>query len=647
MEKKPINFDSSPAPLVSIIIPFHNQFNYTLNCLQYLHTHLDDAVQFEIILIDDKSTVEYDFSFVKGIRIIRNETNLGFLKSINLGIKESSGEFIYILNNDTEVRKGFLTELINVFRTFPNAGAVGSKLLNADGSLQEAGCAFLKDCNIHQIVSKRQPYYPQVNFIYKVDYCSGCSLLFRKKKDNGELNLFDEQFAPAYFEETDFCFQLKYLQHKDVYYCPFSEVLHYNGVSYNAAQKNDADKVKQKEELFNTNLVKFKNKWQKQIDAIQATTVEARLEEICGNKSVVIFCSVIPEYDKDSGSNRLKEIIQAYIEMGYYVLMIKNKTYQNKEPYIEYYERLGVNVFYEHLLSVTAGKYLEKQLSKPTIAWFYNPDVFEEYYETAQKHLPAATLVFDMVDVHHLRYKRAVELEPENIKFKKQYERYKRIEEDAAKKADYVITISDFEKKYMGQFCNPEKIITVSNIHYTKTAIERSLPFEQREDILFIGSTHAPNIDAIYFLYNEIMPLVWKQLPHLKVNVIGNVNELIKDVHHPDFILHGYVPDIEAYFLSNKLMVAPLRYGAGVKGKIGQAFEYYLPLVTTSIGAEGMQLTDAENALISDDKEGFANAVIRLYTDKALWLKLQSNSEKSLAPFSKENLKTQLLKIAP
>ena len=644
-EKKKLHFQSSGTPHVSVIIPFYNQLNYTLNCLSHLHAHLDGRISFEIILIDDNSPEECDLSFITGIKVLKNANNEGFLRSINIGLKAAAGEFIYILNNDTEVYKGFLNELIYVFDNFPNVGAVGSKLVNADGSLQEAGCVFMKGCEIHQIVNKREVFYPQVNFIYKVDYCSGCSLLFRRNKDSGELNLFDEQFAPAYFEETDFCFQLKHLQHKDVYYTPFSKVLHYNGVSYNSPIADAESKLKKKEELFRTNLEKFKNKWQKEIDAIQATTVDSRMEELYGNKSVVIFCGIIPPHDRDSGSNRLKEIIKAFIELGYYVLMVKNRTYIYDGPYIGYYQRLGVNVFYEHKLKIKTRHYLESIISQPTIAWFYNPDVFQEYYKMAKEHLPNAKMVFDMVDIHHLRYKRAWELEPKNLLYKKEYEKYRQVEAYAASISDFVITISSFEEHYMAQFCAPEKIVTISNIHYPKIAIEKTLPFEERKDILFIGSSHTPNIDALYFFYNEIMPIVWQQLPGLKVNIIGNVKDFIKDIDHPNFVFHGFVPDVEEYFSSNKLMVAPLRYGAGVKGKIGQAFEYYLPVVTTLTGAEGMQLTTGENALINDDKEGFAHAVIRLYSDKDIWLKLQSNSEKSLHPFSKHKLKEQLLKI--
>ncbi|HBK82940.1 MAG TPA: glycosyltransferase, partial [Flavobacterium sp.] len=161
----------------------------------------------------------------------------------------------------------------------------------------------------------------------------------------------------------------------------------------------------------------------------------------------------------------------------------------------------------------------------------------------------------------------------------------------------------------------------------------------------FIGSSHTPNIDALYYLYEKIMPIVWNKLPDLKVEILGNLKEQILDINNPNMIFHGYVPEIESYFNEAKFMVAPLRYGAGVKGKIGQSFEYYLPLITTEIGAEGMFLKHNKNALIVNNEEDFAHEIINLYENKELWEKLQSNSEDSLKPFSIEILKETILTI--
>jgi GT2 family glycosyltransferase len=636
IDRTSIVFNSSENPKVSIIIPFYNQEIYTWNCLQYLHKNLTDNYPFEIILIDDNSSEKYDFTNVSGINLIKNETNLGFLKNINKGIKVSKGEYVYLLNNDTEVYENFLDELFYVFENHKNVGAVGSMLLNPDQTLQEAGCVFMKDFTIHQIVRNRKPFYPEVNYIRKVDYCSGCSLLFKKHKDNGELNLFDEQFAPAYFEETDLCFDLKYNQNKNIYYTPFSKVLHYNGITYNDKSKQNQESNNRKEILFKTNQKKFYDKWNKQINSIEAECVEDRILEINNNKSIVFFHDSVPEFDKDSGSNRLKEIMKIFVEKGFHVSFISKEVF-NENQYIAFYQKLGINVFYEFLPNKDFSYFIKKFCKNSNYVWFYGPDTFNRYHKKIKTLFSNAKYIYDMVDIHHLRYQRALEFDLNNKNLRREANKYKEIEIEASNTSDFIITISDAEKDYMKSFVSEDKMITISNIHYPKISKTKIPLFEDRKDLVFIGSTHHPNIDALNMLYNEIMPLVWRIMPDIKVNVIGNISSVIA-IQDPKIVMHGYVADIEDLFLNSKLMVAPLLIGAGVKGKIGQAFEYYLPVVTTTIGAEGMFLKDNENVLIADSAKDFANSIIKLYTDESLWNKLSNNSEESLYPFSIEKV---------
>lgn len=244
-----------------------------------------------------------------------------------------------------------------------------------------------------------------------------------------------------------------------------------------------------------------------------------------------------------------------------------------------------------------------------------------------------------MVDIHHLRQKRAIEIEPNRHSLKLKYKKYYKLELAACKIADCVFAISESEKQYMTQFCDSSKLKVLSNIHFTKVTKEETPPFEERKDLVFIGpSSHTPNEDALVYLKNEIMPLVWQQIPEMKVHVIGKQNNTVSKLATENFIIHGYVKDVKSIFLYAKLMVVPLRFGAGVKGKIGQSLEYWLPIVTTSIGAEGMQLTDFENALIADSTEAFAEKILKLYTNSEVWNKLHCNSSNSLYPFSREKL---------
>lgn len=640
LERKILKFPKSETPLVSIIIPFYNQENYTWGCLKSIYENLPE-VDIEIILIDDNSSETYDFSLIENVQIVKNVSNIGFLKSCNQGIAEANGKYIYLLNNDTVVHSGFLDELVYVFNNFENVGAVGSMLINANGSLQEAGSVFMKGCNIAQVVDHRKPYFPIVNYIYKVDYCSGCSLLFQKKADSGETNFFDEQFAPAYFEETDLCFRIKHEQHKNVYYTPFSKVVHFNGASYNAKKDNTTTG---KEKLFEKNLALFKSKWSKQINAINAETVQQRILELNQHKNIFFYNDRIPEFDNNSGELRLTEIIKGYKKEGYNVVFIAEKNKINN-PYNEYFQRLGVCVYYEYLPYKDLKEFYKLYDAKSIIAWFYAASVFIRNHQKIQEYFSSVFKIYDMVDIHHLRFKRALDSDPKNKLYKKNYSIFYNLEKKAALETDLIIPISAEEKRYMADFVPRKKQIVISNIHYAKIDINDAKEFDDRKNLLFIGSVHHPNIDAVYFLANKILPLIWKELPDLKLNIIGNIEEKITDINHPNIIFHGFVPDILPHFLNNRIMVAPLRYGAGVKGKIGQAFEFYLPVITSSIGAEGMLSEKGDNMILADSAEDFAKKTIELYTNKNLWLQQQLKSTDGLEPFSLENLHKKIQDI--
>lgn len=360
-------------------------------------------------------------------------------------------------------------------------------------------------------------------------------------------------------------------------------------------------------------------------------------------KTIVFICGSIPTYDKDSGSNRLKEIIKAYVELNFNCIIIVNQL-ENTTKYLDYFNDLGV-LTYNDLKAKNKTISFLKSIPKVDFIWYYGPNSLKKNYTIISKIQPNSKSMYDMVDIHFLRYKRAIELNPKRISLKKRYKKYFKIETVLAKKVDVVIAISEQEKSIMSSYLDKNKIITISNIHYPKINRKDTLPFEDRKNILFIGSSHTPNIDALYYLYEKIMPIVWKKLPHLKVEIIGNLKEQILDINNPNMIFHGYVPEIESYFNKAKFMIAPLRYGAGVKGKIGQSFEYYLPLITTEIGAEGMFLKHNENALVANNEEDFAHEIITLYENKNLWQHLQNNSEDSLKPFSREILKETIKKI--
>ena len=183
----------------------------------------------------------------------------------------------------------------------------------------------------------------------------------------------------------------------------------------------------------------------------------------------------------------------------------------------------------------------------------------------------------------------------------------------------------------------------VSNIHPVHVAVAE---YEERKDILFIGGfEHPPNVDAVLWFCREIWPLVTSKLPGIKFHIIGSKTPReILDLQSDQIIVHGFVKDVAPHFASCRLSIAPLRYGAGVKGKVNQSMAYGVPCVLTPAAAEGMYLKHGRDALILETPEAFANSMIKIYQDCELWKRLSDDGIKNIKEnFSFEAARRALL----
>ncbi|MGI9652772.1 glycosyltransferase family 4 protein [Chryseobacterium sp. RLHN22] len=371
-------------------------------------------------------------------------------------------------------------------------------------------------------------------------------------------------------------------------------------------------------------------------------------------KTILIVDSQIPTFDKDSASNRLTEIAKFLAKYYNVYLMDWRKSIPTVEfkKYIQNLNEHNVNVYTPFInnFGILKGKkyFLNNLIPKIDFVWCHRPELFEYYLDFFRKNAPQAKIIYDMVDIHYLRMERGLEIKYDK-KRAKELVKYKYIETELCKKADKIAVISDKEKEFMKSFVDESKLVTVSNVHNLKVKPEEMPSFEDREGIFFIGTfLHDPNVDAVEILYHKIMPLVWQKMPDLKITIIGSeAPESIQNMNSEKFETAGYVEDIIPYYEKCVASVSPLRFGAGVKGKIGQALEYTLPVLTTEIGAEGMFLENRVTALISgnDDYQSFANHIIEICTNKELWNTLHNNSEKGIYPFSIDAQKDEVLKL--
>ncbi|HFK5553073.1 TPA: glycosyltransferase [Elizabethkingia anophelis] len=646
-----IEFKEEKDPKVTIIIPVHNQLRYTLNCL-YSIMAAEDNIPIEILIINDKSTdnsLEV-LSKIPGLQILNNSEKLGFLRSANKGINEARGEFVYLLNNHTKVLNGYLSSLLNVFELHKDAGAVGSKLIYADGKLQGAGFLLFENEMIVNRGASQSVHDPRFNFLRKVDYCSGSSLIFRKKDVTEGFNLLDPVFSSAYYGETDLCMRFVENQKLTIYYQPQSEIIHYENV--NCQQKSE-----NKQELLKKNHRIFWDRWGRYVTSEQII-VRGNKEYFNDNKgyseTVLVVEEYLPKYDQDSGANRFTEIIKILVNKSCKVyLLVKNLNAESDATYIKFFEQMGVEVLRDFLTSkkkiLRVKKQMEGIMPLVDFIWIFRPEGFEYYEKEIKSMNSGSKVIYDTVDLHYLRFDREKDFFSKSAKQLKKEDNVTFLERKAIKDADAVIAISDIEKRTIaGTGIPDERIFIVSNIHIIKENLFHET-FENREGLVFIGGfLHKPNVDAVKYLYDEIMPLVWKSNNDTKVYIIGgNVPDELQILHSDKFQILGYQKNIDDYFTKSKAFVAPLRYGAGVKGKIGQALEYKLPVISTTIGVEGMKLQPDETALVVDIKDpvAFAKNVLLLDKDKEKWNHLHNNSEKGLAYFSVQKQKDSIIKM--
>ena len=346
--------------------------------------------------------------------------------------------------------------------------------------------------------------------------------------------------------------------------------------------------------------------------------------------------------DRDSGSVRMSQILNILHRLGHRVTFVPDNA-ADIPPYTGELQKRGIEVVcYPHIKTVR--EFLEREGSKFDVVILSRCDFAQKHMSDVRIHAPQSRVIFDTVDLHFVRTTREAEvtrdMQIEVIARETEAKEYELIDQ-----ADETWVVSECEQELLRGERPDKSIEVVSNIVDIPGS---TTPFQRRRDFLFIGGfQHTPNIDAVLFFMREIYPLVQPQLTDAMFYVIGDKAppEIIA-LASEKVIFTGMQPDVRPYFESVKLSIAPLRWGAGVKGKINQSMAFGVPVVATSVAVEGMFLTNREDILIADTPEDFARALIELYQSQELWERISSNGiEKTKSTYSVEVATKQLSRL--
>lgn len=354
---------------------------------------------------------------------------------------------------------------------------------------------------------------------------------------------------------------------------------------------------------------------------------------------VLVIEKRVPTYDRDAGSLRLYWILKLLTELNYKVTFLPDEK-AHTFKHLRKLQEMGVDV----PLHVDNINFLQKSGPLFSVVILSRPDEALKYYPYVSAYAVNSKIIFDTVDAHWVRFKRAFQLYRHEY-YRERWKYYRAIEGISARCSDLVLTVTENDKCFFEELAPGLKTEVLPSIH---NVVKPQKDFKDRKNLMFIGGFyHHPNVDAVIYFAKKVFPLITKKLRDADFIIVGsNPPDSVKRLNSANIKVTGFVDDVSPYFESCRVFVSPLRYGAGMKGKIAQSMAHGLPVVTTSMGAEGMGITDGQNALVADHPEKFAEAAARLYTDEQLWKDISFNSLKHIEKnFSPEIIRLKLERI--
>jgi O-antigen biosynthesis protein len=485
--------------------------------------------------------------------------------------------------------------------------------LFADGSLQECGGIVWRLGDGWNWGRGQVADEPRFCYMRDADYVSGAALMIKAKLFR-ELGKFDEHFLPMYYEDTDLCFRVRQHGHRVVVQ-PASEIVHFEGASGGTSVTGTGMKRFQA-----INHRKFFERWK---DTLATHRFNGQLPELEAERNVrqraLFIDDSVPEPDKDAGSNAAFQHMLSLQRLGYKVTFIPGDNMARINPYTADLQRRGIECLY-HPYYFSVEDVFRKQPTPFELVYLHRYSNASKYAGMIRQHFPKARILYSVADLHFLRMQRHAELQ-NDPGLREKADQLRRLELGAMSFVDCVIVHSAAEAELLRQIA-PD--IEVQVIPWTVPLREISKVTVQHPGIAFIGGySHPPNVDAAKWAAQGIMPVLRREFPGIELLLVGShMPKEVSILAAKDIVPLGHVPSLDSVFSRIRLTIAPLRYGAGLKGKVLESLAAGIPCVMTTVAAEGLELPAELASLVADEPKLLSRRIAMLCRDQGKYRRI-------------------------
>lgn len=620
-----LNFTFSGRPDISVVLVLYNRAELTLLCLEALLMGIQN-LSMQLIIIDNDSSDRTSalLSNIVGADIVFNRENVGFLRACNQAMDLIKAEQTLFLNNDAFVSAGAVERAYHVLKNREDVGAVGAKVVALDGSLQEAGSSCWSNGTCFGYGRGEDPNSFKFLFEREVDYCSG-AFLQTKTKLLKRFGGFDDQFAPAYYEDTDYCLTLNGNGLK-VLYDPLVVIRHYE---FGSSEGSDYAI-----ELSNRNQKKFLAKHRSLLARHKAAesedTENARFASAWPSKRILYIDDRVPHVHFGSGFPRSNFIVNCLADAGYRVSILP-LNFPREETAESLYSDIGRRIEVVPGVGRTEFmQYWEAHKDSYDLVWVSRPHNMEFVHPVMAAAGGAKKLIYDAEAIFADREQSLRNLGLGDPKLDMSYEELVRNELLLAGTADALVAVSRRDRDIIAS--HTPRPVPVIDCGYGVKVRRPASSFEVRSGLLFIGNldrSETPNVDSLLWFYDLVWPLVKQQLPNVTLHVVGsNQADILECIEDPNIVFHGLVDDLRQFYDSAAVFIAPTRYAAGIPLKVQEAAANGLPTVVTDLLATQLGWQGEVETLSSTvgDSSRFAENCVRLHSEPELWRTIQRNA---------------------